>query len=79
MFVSTRLFEFEFKNIKFFYIQKGNQSSAVYLEVHADCSRGEEFLCNEDNYNDCFQFGRDIFIQKRIEQMKTLLETKTCS
>jgi hypothetical protein len=72
----SHLFDFEYKNLKFSYVLKFFQNTAaVSVEIHANCSQGEEFLINENNYEDAFTVGRDIFLQLRKEELEKSIVT----
>jgi len=64
------LFDFEYNNLKFIYVQRTKSHSMVCtMEVHATCAKGEEFLANDDNYDDAFSAAREIFIQLNTERL----------
>jgi hypothetical protein len=65
------LFHFEFKDLIFNFIQKNMKHTMVTIfEVHATNEQGEEFLCDEDNYNDAFFAGKHIFILMRTKELE---------
>jgi hypothetical protein len=72
----SHLFDFEYKNLKFSYVSKFFQKKyTVSIEIHANCPQGEEFLIDEDNYEDAFKAGREIFLQLRKEELEKSIIT----
>jgi hypothetical protein len=70
------LFNFEFKNLNMLFVQRTRKNIWIAnLEIHATCPKGEEFLANNDNYEDCFQAGRAIFINLNTEILKQNVQT----
>ena len=65
------MFDFEYKNLKFSYVSKFFQKKyTVSIEIHANCPQGEEFLINEDNYEDAFFAGKHIFTLIRTKELE---------
>jgi len=74
----NKLFEFTFKELSFTYVLIPlPNTAACRMEVHAKCTKGEEFLCSEDNYNDCFFEGRKKYIELRTKEMQDAIVQKT--
>jgi len=65
------LFSFDYHEFNFLYVQRHKIHTMICtMEIHATSPKGEEFLADEDNYNDAFQAGRSIFIQINTERLR---------
>jgi|GEM_PF-2745834 len=68
---SCALFHFKIKGMIFDYVQRNRKNSIVCtFEIHATNEEGERFLADEDNYNDAFFAGRNIFILIRTKELE---------